>query len=184
MSEVAEVAPLGDGDWQGWQALALMLDTAGLSRDRYTRAEGEALARDCATVDEMSRAMVGFGRADSKRRPSEWDGAVVRVVANACRLSKSGVLDGLAGAGFPTWRSLAAALEGRKAGEWRFSRADLEHLGADASAVEAACAEAVEDGRADSPADPWALMALAVHAVAIVKAGATEAVAEGAMRRE
>lgn len=179
-----ETAPLGDNDWQGWQSLALMLDTADIVGNRYTRAEAEALVRDCRTIDEMSRAPVGFGRADSKRRASEWDGAVVRVVANACRLSKSGLLDGLTYAGFPTWRNLAAALENRKDGEWRFSQDDMMHLCGDMVAVEAACTEAMGAGRADRPADAWTLLALAVHAVAIVKAGAAKAVAEGAMRGE
>lgn len=181
---MSETAPLSADDWQGWQSLALVLDTADMVGNRYTRAEGEALMRDCETIDEMCRAMVGFGRADSKRRPSEWDGAVVRVVANACRLSKSGLLDGLTYAGFPTWRNLAAALENRKDGEWRFSQDDMMRMCGDMVAVEASCAEAVATGRADRPADAWTLLALAVHAVAIVKAGAAKAVAEGAMRGE
>jgi hypothetical protein len=181
---MSETAPLSIDDWQGWQAFEAMVGVSEMGGWRYGRGDAEALARDCKTIRRASAQMVGMGRADAQVKASEWDGAVVRVVANACTLTESGLLENLTYTGFPTWRNLAAALEARRAGEWRFSQDDLVKLCADLVAVEASCDDALKSGRSERPADPWVLLALAVHAVAIVKAGAARAVATGAMRCE
>jgi hypothetical protein len=181
---MSEAAPLGAGDWQGWQAFEAQVGLSEMGGWRYGRGDGEALARDCKTVRRAAAQMVGMGRADATVKACEWDGAVVRVVANACTLAESGLLENLTYTGFPTWRDLAAALEARRAGEWSFSQDDLVKLCADLVAVEASCDDALKSGRSERPADPWVLLALAVHAVAIVKAGAARAVATGAMRCE
>lgn len=181
---MSETAPLSADDWQGWQALEMQVGLSEMGGWRYGRGEAEALSRDCGTVRRAAAQMVGMGRADAEVKASDWDGAVVRVVANACTLSESGLLDNLTYAGFPTWRDLRAALEARRDGEWRFSKDDMTHMCQDLLAVEASCDDALKTGRSERPADPWTLLALAVHAVAIVKAGAAQAVATGAMRGE
>lgn len=80
----------------GWEALCTMLGMRSLCGWRYTRSDAAALDRDCKTVMLCAGQKVGAERVSAKGAggvsAAEYDGAVARILANACCLCMSGQL--------------------------------------------------------------------------------------------